>query len=72
MKIPHVGYEVTKEVGKLVQELQGMLELCSCWRQYKLLGHWLGDDCHCDGGRRVGRHGGAQSGKGGHQGVEKG
>ena len=27
MEMPNVGYEVTKGVGKVVQELQGMLEL---------------------------------------------
>ena len=38
MKIPHVGYEVTKEVGKLVQELQGMLERPSKrWTVKKIL-----------------------------------
>ena len=27
MEMPNVGYEVTKGVGKVVQELKGMLEL---------------------------------------------
>ena len=31
MKIPHVGYEVTKEVGKVVQELQGTTERWERW-----------------------------------------
>ena len=31
MKIPHVGYEVTKEVGKVVQELQGTTERRERW-----------------------------------------
>ncbi len=26
MEMPNVGYEVTKGVGKVVQELQGMLD----------------------------------------------
>ena len=29
MEMPSMGYEVTKGVGKVVQELQGMLELWS-------------------------------------------
>ena len=27
MEMPNVGYEVTKGVGKVVQELQGILEM---------------------------------------------
>ena len=27
MEMPNVGYEVTKVVGKVVQELQGMLDI---------------------------------------------
>ena len=27
MEMPNVGYEVTKGVGKVVQELQGMLDI---------------------------------------------
>ena len=72
MEMPNVSYEVTKGVGKVVQELQGMLELWSYRRQYRLLGYWVGDDCHWDDGGQVGRQGGAQGGKGGHQGVDKG
>ena len=70
MEKPNVGYEVTKEVVKLMQELQGVLELWSYW--LRLLGHWVGDGCHWDSGRREGRQGGEQGGKGGHQGVNKG
>ena len=33
MEMPNVGYEVTKGVGKVVQELQEMLKLWSCWRR---------------------------------------
>ena len=51
-----------------MQELQGMMELWSCWRQYRLLDRWW-LSCHWDG--RVGRQGGVQGGKGGHQGVDK-
>ena len=55
-----MGYEITKGVGKVVQELQGMLELWSCRRQYRLLGYWVGDDCHWDGGWWVVRQGGGK------------
>ena len=68
MEMPNVGYEVTKGVGKVVQELQGMLDIGAVWlcrRQYRLLGYWVGDDCHWDGGGRVGRQGGVQGGKDG-------
>ena len=30
-----------------------------------MLGHWVGDDCHWDGGGQVGRQGDVQGGKGG-------
>ena len=44
MEMPSVSYEVTKVVGKLVQGLQGILELWSCWRQCMYivgpLGRW--------------------------------
>ena len=52
--MPNVGYEVTKGVGKVVQELHEMLELWSCWWQYRLLGQWEGDGCHWDGSGGVG------------------
>ena len=67
MEMPNVSYEVTKGVGKVVQELQGIMELWSCWRQCMLVVHWVGDDCHWDGGGWVGRQGGVQGGKDGRQ-----
>ena len=72
MEMSNVGYEVTKGVGKVVQELQGILEMWSCWRQCRFLVHWIGDDSHWDGGGWVGRQGGVQGGKDGHQGGRQG
>ena len=37
-----------------------VLELWSCKRKYRLLGHWGGGGCHWDGGRWVGWQGGVQ------------
>ena len=39
-----------------------------CWA----IGYRVGDDCHWDGGGRVGRQGGVQGWKGGHQGMDRG
>ena len=45
--------------------------LWSYWPQYMLLGHWIDDGCHWDGGL-VGWRGGAQGGKGVHQAMSGG
>ena len=59
------------------QELHGILELVCWWAVIMLatihvVGTLGGNGCHWDGGGRVGWQGGAQGGKGGYQGVEKG
>ena len=69
---PNVGLEIIKGVGKVVvQELHGILELVFWWAVIMLatiyiVGPLGGNGCHWDW---LGWHGGAQGGKGGHQGV---
>ena len=76
--MPNVEYEVTKGVGKVVQELHEMFELVFFFIMmatiyiFILLGNWGGGGCHWDGGEQVGWQGRTQGGKGGHQGVEEG
>ena len=44
--MPNVGFEVTNGVGKVVQELHGMLELEFGDYICILLDHRRGDECH--------------------------